>query len=159
MLNCIFMQFRSEPLFSRCGLEWSPQGDRALERKFQNEHWLSDSYKPKNSELLTSVVSTWHENCSLFRFLSSQSAKNYRFFSTEFYEPQKYKIFTFWRGWVGVSFPTFSFLVANQSSSDAQSVFFRCAINPLQISTSTSLRFYSCFYDDLLLLLGWSGWV
>ena len=39
--------------------------------------------------------------------------------------------------------------------SDVQSVFFRCAINPLQISTSTSLSFYSCFYDDLLLLLGW----
>ena len=39
--------------------------------------------------------------------------------------------------------------------SDVQSVFFRCAINPLQISTSASLRFCFCFYDDLLLLLWW----
>ena len=38
--------------------------------------------------------------------------------------------------------------------SDVQSVFFRCAINPLQISTSASLSFYSYFYDDLPLLLG-----
>ena len=37
--------------------------------------------------------------------------------------------------------------------SDVQSAFFRCTINPLQISTSAYLRFYSCFYDDLLLLL------
>ena len=37
----------------------------------------------------------------------------------------------------------------------ALSHFFRCAISSLQISTSTSLSFYSCFYDDLLLLLGW----
>ena len=29
--------------------------------------------------------------------------------------------------------------------SDVQSVFFRCAINPLQISTSPSLRFYFYF--------------
>ena len=73
----------------------------------------------------------------------------------EFYEPQKYKIFTIWQGWMGVLFPTFSFLVANQPSSDAQSVFFRCAISSLQISASASLNFYSCFYDDLLLLLWW----
>ena len=39
--------------------------------------------------------------------------------------------------------------------SDLQSVFFRCAINPLPISTSTSLSFYSCFFDDLRLLLWW----
>ena len=39
--------------------------------------------------------------------------------------------------------------------SDVQSVFFRCAINPLQISTSASLSFYYCFYDDLLLFLQW----
>ena len=36
-----------------------------------------------------------------------------------------------------------------------QSIFFRCAISLLQISTSASLRFYSCFYDDIPLLLGW----
>ena len=34
--------------------------------------------------------------------------------------------------------------------SGSQSVLFRCAISLLQISTSASLRFYSCFYDDLL---------
>ena len=39
--------------------------------------------------------------------------------------------------------------------SGSQSILFRCAINPLQISTSASLSFYSCFYDDLFLLLGW----
>ena len=37
--------------------------------------------------------------------------------------------------------------------SDVQSALFRCSISPLQISTSTSLSLYSCFYDDLLLLL------
>ena len=39
--------------------------------------------------------------------------------------------------------------------SGSQSVFFRCAISLLQISVSASLRFYSCFYDDIPLLLGW----
>ena len=39
--------------------------------------------------------------------------------------------------------------------SGSQSILFRCAISPLQISTSASLRFCSCFYDDLLLILGW----
>ena len=58
-------------------------------------------------------------------------------------------------GMGGVFFPTFSFQVANQPSSDEQSVFFGCAISLLQISTSTSLSFYPCFYDDLLLLLWW----
>ena len=51
-------------------------------------------------------------------------------------------------GMGGGALPHFQF-------SDVQSVFFRCTINPLQISTSASLSFYSCFYDDLLLLLGW----
>ena len=37
--------------------------------------------------------------------------------------------------------------------SGCQSVLFRCAISPLQISTSVSLSFYFCFYDDLRLLL------
>ena len=53
---------------------------------------------------MTSIVSKWHENCSLFRFLSSQSAKNYRFFSMKFYEPQKYKIFTFYWWWMRIFF-------------------------------------------------------
>ena len=44
--------------------------------------------------------------------------------------------------------PHFQFL-------DSHSVLFRCAISLLQISASASLRFYSCFYDDLLLLLWW----
>ena len=39
--------------------------------------------------------------------------------------------------------------------SGSQSVFFRCAISLFQISTSASLRFYSCYYDDIPLLLGW----
>ena len=39
--------------------------------------------------------------------------------------------------------------------SDSQSILFRCAICLLQISASASLSFYSCFYDDLLLLLWW----
>ena len=73
----------------------------------------------------------------------------------KFYEPQKHKIFTFWWGWGGVLFPAFSFQMFSQSSSDVQSVFFKCAINPLQISTSASLIFYYCFYDDLFLLLWW----
>ena len=44
--------------------------------------------------------------------------------------------------------PRFQFL-------GSQSIFFRCAISLLQISASASLRFYSCFYDDIPLLLGW----
>ena len=39
--------------------------------------------------------------------------------------------------------------------SGSQSALFRCAISLFQISTSASLSFYSCFYDDLFLLLGW----
>ena len=39
--------------------------------------------------------------------------------------------------------------------SGSQSILFRCAISPLQISTSASLRFCSWFYDDIPLLLGW----
>ena len=35
--------------------------------------------------------------------------------------------------------------------SSCQSVLFRCAISSLQISTSTSLSFYYCFYEDFLL--------
>ena len=38
--------------------------------------------------------------------------------------------------------------------SGSQSVFFRCAISLLQISTSASLRFYYCFYEDFLLFYG-----
>ena len=75
---------------------------------------------------------------------------------------QKYKIFTFWWGGWEFSSPLSVFRcsvsllqMCNQSSSNVQSVFFKCAINPLQISTSASLRFYSCFYDDIPLLLGW----
>ena len=37
--------------------------------------------------------------------------------------------------------------------SDVQSALFRCAISLFQISTSASLSFYYCFYDDLLLFL------
>ena len=73
----------------------------------------------------------------------------------EFYEPNKYKIFTFWWGWVGVFCPQSFFRMRNHFSSDAQSVLFRCAISSLQISTSASLSFYYCFYDDLLLFLQW----
>ena len=39
--------------------------------------------------------------------------------------------------------------------SDVQSALFRCAISLFQISTSASLSFCSCFYEDLLLFLQW----
>ena len=42
-----------------------------------------------------------------------------------------------------------------QSSSDAHSIIFRCTSSLFQISTSASLSFCSCFYDDLLLFLWW----
>ena len=99
---------------------------------------------------MTSVVSNWHENCSLFRFLSSQSAKNYRFFSMKFYEPQKHKIFTFWWGWVGVLCSNSSFQVVNQSSSDAQSVLFRFQLPHLWDFTPVFMMIYSCFYDEVV---------
>ena len=73
----------------------------------------------------------------------------------KFYEPQKHKIFTIWRGWVGVFCPTFSFQVANQYSSDAQSVFFRCAISLLQIHNQFSSDFHFHIFEFLLLLLWW----
>ena len=60
--------------------------------------------------------------------------------------PQNTKSLHF-NGVDGGALPHFQF-------SDVQSVFFRCAISPLQISTSTSLSFYPCFYDDIPLLLG-----
>ena len=34
--------------------------------------------------------------------------------------------------------------------SDVQSALFRCAISLFQISTSASLSFYSCFYDEVV---------
>ena len=46
-------------------------------------------------------------------------------------------------GMDGAVLPQFQF-------SGSQSVFFRCAISILQISTSTSLSFYSCFYDEVV---------
>ena len=54
---------------------------------------------------------------------------------------------------MGGFFPTFSFQMFSQSSSDVQSVLFRCSISLLQISAFASLRFCSCIYDDLPLLL------
>ena len=71
----------------------------------------------------------------------------------EFYEPQKYKIFTFWWGWVGVFCPTFRFQVANQPSSDAQSVFFKCAINPLQMRNQSFPNFRFRIFEILPLIL------
>ena len=50
-------------------------------------------------------------------------------------------------GMAGGVLPHFQF-------SGYQSVFFRCAISLLQISTSASLRFYYCFYEDFLLFYG-----
>ena len=98
----------------------------------------------------TNIVSKWHENCSLFRFLSSQSAQNYLFCHVKFYEPQKYKIFISWWGWVGVFFPTFSFQVANQSSSDAQSVLFRFPLLHLWVFAFAFMMIYSYFYDEVV---------
>ena len=46
-------------------------------------------------------------------------------------------------GMGGGSLPRFQF-------SDVQSVLFRFAISSLQISTSTSLSFCSCFYDEVV---------
>ena len=51
----------------------------------------------------------------------------------EFYEPQKYKIFTFWRGWMGVLCCLSIFQVVNQSFSN--------------------LRFHT--FEILILLLWW----
>ena len=51
----------------------------------------------------------------------------------EFYEPQKYKIFTFWRGWMGVLCCLSIFQIANQSFSN--------------------LRFHT--FEILILLLWW----
>ena len=91
----------------------------------------------------------WHENCSFFRFLSSQSAKNYRFFSMEFYEPQKYKIFTFWREWMGVLCCLSIFQMFNQPSSDAQSVFFKFPLPHLWVFAPAFIVIYAYFYDEV----------
>ena len=99
---------------------------------------------------MTSIVSTWHENCSLFRFLSSQSAKNYRFFSMEFYEPQKYKIFTFWWGWVGVFCPKSFFQMRNQSSSNLYFCIFEILLLLLWWFVPTFMVIYPCFYDEVV---------
>ena len=99
---------------------------------------------------MTNIVSKWHENCSLFRFLSSQSAKNYRFFSMEFYEPQKYKIFTFWREWMGVLYCLSIFQMFNQPSSDAQSVFFNFQLPHLWDFTPAFMMIYPRIYDEVV---------
>ena len=73
----------------------------------------------------------------------------------EFYEPQKHKIFTFWWGWVGVLCCISIFQMFNQPSSDAQSVLFRFPLSHLCVFTPAFRMIYSCFYDDLPLLLWW----
>ena len=73
----------------------------------------------------------------------------------EFYEPRKYKIFTFWREWMGVLCCLSIFQMFNQPSSDAQSVFFKFQLPHLWDFTPVFMMIYSCFYDDLLLLLWW----
>ena len=51
--------------------------------------------------------------------------------------------------------PLSVFQVANQSSSDAQSVFFRFQFPHLWDFTPTFIMISPYFHDDLLLLLGW----
>ena len=68
----------------------------------------------------------------------------------KFYEPQKYKIFTFWWRWKGVLCPTFSFQVANLSSSDAQSVFFKFQLPHLWVFTTAFMMIYSYFYNEVV---------
>ena len=106
---------------------------------------------PKNNGLQTSIVSKWHENCSLFRFLPPFSVQNHRFCPMEFYEPRKYKIFTFWWGWVEMFCPTFSFQAANQPSSDVQSVFFKFQLPHLWDFTPAFMMIYSRIYDEVVL--------
>ena len=79
----------------------------------------------------------------------------------EFYEPQKYKIFTFWRGWMGVLCCLSIFRCAIyllqmriQSSSNVQSVLFKFQLPHLWDFAPAFMMIYSCFYGDLLLLLG-----
>ena len=88
-----------------------------------------------------------------FAFYTHNLPKNTFFCSTEFYEPQKYKIFTIWRGRMGMFCHAFSFKAANQSSSDAQSVFFKCAINPFQMRNQSFSNFRFRIFEFLLLLL------
>ena len=86
------------------------------------------------------------------------------FCPVKFYEPQKYKIFTFWWGRVGVFCPAFSFQMFSQSSSDTQSVLFRFPLPHLWDFTPTFMMIlllllwwftpafmmiYSCFYDEV----------
>ena len=68
----------------------------------------------------------------------------------EFYEPQKYKIFTFWWGWMGMFRPTFSFQVANQSSSDTQSVFFKFPLPHLWVFVPAFIVIYAYFYNEVV---------
>ena len=76
----------------------------------------------------------------IFAFYLHNLLKNYRFFSTKFHEPQKYKIFTFWRGGWGCSSPL--------------SVF-RCSVSLLQMRNQFSSDFPFRIFDILLLLLWW----
>ena len=94
----------------------------------------------KNSGLPTSIVSKWHENCSLFRFLSSQSAKKHLFCPTEFYEPPNTKSLHFdGIGW-GCCAPL---------------PVFRCSVSLLQMRNQFSSDFHFRIFEFLLLLLWW----
>ena len=73
----------------------------------------------------------------------------------KFYEPQKYKILTFWWGWVRVLCYLSIYQMFNQPSSNVQSVFFKFQLPHLWDFTPTFMMTCSCFYDDFLLLLGW----
>ena len=64
--------------------------------------------------------------------------------------PKKYKIFTFWWGWVGVFCPTFSFQVVNQSSSDVQSILFRFPLPHLWVFTPAFRMIYLYFFDEVV---------
>ena len=68
----------------------------------------------------------------------------------KFYEPQKYKIFTFWWGWMGAFCPKSFFQMRNQSSSDAQSVLFRFQLPHLWVFTPAFMMIYAYFYDEVV---------
>ena len=53
-------------------------------------------------------------------------------------------------GMGGVFFPTFSFQVANQSSSDAQSVFFKFPLPHLWVFVPAFIVIYAYFYNEVV---------
>ena len=89
---------------------------------------------------MTNIASKWHENCSLFRFLSSQSAKKYVFAPRSSMNLKNTKSLHFDRDGWGCSAPL--------------SVF-RCSISLLQMRNQSSSDFHFRIFEFLVLILGW----